>query len=191
MARRDLLALLSCLAAAALCSCIERPVSIRNQRDRFDRSALSDVVSNQAPTPMRRVGAIFGDDVELYGVDWSPARPKPGDQVQVTYYFRVIDETEENYKVFVHVDDHAGHAERINADHWAAQERYPLKMWRRGEFVRDTWSFKIPKWFDGEALDLWTGFYPPGKDDRWPLSNKGEVTNDGQNRVLAASLPTR
>jgi hypothetical protein len=28
----------------------------------------------------------------------------------------------------------------------------------------------------------------PGKDDRWPLTNKSEVQNDGQNRVLAATI---
>ncbi len=186
-----------CLAAGALAAlltnaaCIERPPSPRDGRIQFDRGRLSDLLLHEVPGSAKRVGAVFGEAVELAAVEFSPARPKPGDAVAVDYYFRVLEESEEDFKVFVHIDDRGGQAERINGDHWPAAGRYPVKVWRKGEIVKDRWSFRVPSYYNGEGFELWTGFYQPGKDDRWPLANRSEVRNDGQNRVLAASVPMR
>lgn len=185
--------LAACALAALLSNagCIERPASPRDSRLKFDRSRLSEVLLREVPGSSKRVGAIYGDAVELAAVEYSPARPRPGDSVAVEFYYRVLDESEEEYKVFVHVDDRGGQTERINGDHWPASGRYPVKAWRKGEIVRDRWSFRVPSFYNGEAFELWTGFYQPGKDDRWPLSNRKDVRHDGQNRVLAVSIPMR
>jgi hypothetical protein len=185
--------LLSSALAALLSSaaCIERPPSPRDSRLRFDRSRLGEVVLREAPSSQKRVGAIFGDSVELVGAESSPSRPRPGDSVTVDFYFRVVDESEEDYKVFVHIDDRGGQAERINADHWPAGGLYPVKTWRKGEVVRDRWTFKVPSYYSGDTLEVWTGFYQPGKDDRWPLINRNDVRNDGQNRVMALAISMR
>ena len=139
----------------------------------------------------KRVGAIYGDSGELVGVDWQPADPHAGDSVEVSFIYRVTDEAEEDWKIFVHVDDHGGHGDRINGDHFPARGRYRTNLWRKNEVVRDAWRFTVPGNYRGEGLDLWTGFYQEGKDDRWPLSNRGAVQNDGQNRVLAAMVPVK
>ena len=191
MDTRKILALIALLSLAGLASCIERPASPREKRERFDRSGMNDVVLREAPAFPKRVGAIFGDAVELMGIDFQPAEPHAGDSVEVSFYYRVIDEAEEDWKIFVHVDDHGGHGDRINKDHWPANERYRTNYWRRGEFVKDTWKLSIPGYYQGDGYDLWTGFYQEGKDDRWPLSNRATVQNDGQNRVLAGMVPVR
>lgn len=187
--RGPLAILLTISALAGLAACIERPPSPRERRDRYDRKRLDDVLLTNVPSPARPVGAVFGDAVQLVGVDFSPRSPKAGDSVEVTFYYRVLDETDDDWKVFVHVDDRGGRADRINGDHWAANGRYPTSAWRKGDVVKDVWSFKVPGYYQGEGLDLWTGFYQPGKDDRWPLINKTEVQNDGQNRVMAGTIP--
>jgi hypothetical protein len=177
------------LSAALACACIQRPASPREKRETYDRSGMSDVIFTSAPNFGRRVGAVFGESVELMGVDVTPMPAHPGDSVQVSFYYRIVEEPDEDWKIFVHIDDHGGHGDRINGDHWPAGERYRTNLWRHGEIVKDTWSFKIPGYYQGDSYDLWTGFYQPGKDDRWPLSNKTAVQNDGQNRVLAGSVP--
>jgi hypothetical protein len=181
--------LLLSLALGCLAGCIERPPSPRETREKFDRSHLEEILLKSAPAYAKRVGANFGDSVELMGVDWEPRVAHAGERVQVSFYFRVIDEADEDWKIFVHVDDHGGHGDRINADHWPAGRRYSTKVWRRGEVVKDTWSFNVAGNYQGEGLDLWTGFYQEGKDDRWTLTNKADVRNDGVNRVLAAMIP--
>ena len=182
-------ALLALAVLGCVCACIERPASPQKRRETFERSGLSDVLVANAPNFQKRVGANFDNAVELMGIELSPAVAHPGDSVKVTYYFRVLDEADEDYKVFVHVDDRGGHGDRINADHWAANGHYPTSVWRKGEIVKDVWSFSVPGFYQGDALDLWTGFYQPGKDERWPLINRTEVQNDGQNRVLAGTVP--
>jgi hypothetical protein len=176
------------LSLVLFAGCIERAPSPRDRRDQFRRTGLGDVLLTSTPPAAKRVGAIFGDAVQLLGVDWSPQRPRPGDSVDVSFYYRVLDDVDEDYKVFVHVDDHGGRSDRINGDHWPADGRYPTGAWRRGEVIRDRWSFKVPSYYSGSALDMWTGFYQPGKDDRWPLTNRNEVQHDGQNRVLALTI---
>lgn len=184
-------ALFIVLLFIGLVGCIERPTSVREKRTTFERSHLEDVVLTRLPAvTSQRVGAVFGDAVELASVELSPASAHPGDTVRVTFYFLVRSEAEEEYKIFVHVDDRA-HGDRINGDHWPAGGRYPTHVWRKGEIIKDVWSFSIPSSFRGDVLDLWAGFYQPSKEDRWPVTSRGEVQNDGQNRVLAATLPVR
>ena len=182
-----LLAALACLSGA---SCIERPPSSRDSRTKFDRSALSDVLLSGVPSAARRLGANFGGIVELSGLDVTPASPHPGDVVTISYYLKVLDDVDEDYKVFVHADGRGGQ-ERINGDHWPARGRYPTSAWRKGEVVRDTFTLQVPSYFAGVAIDVWTGFYVPSKDERAPLVNRTEIQHDGQNRALAITLPVR
>ncbi|MGC4121712.1 MAG: hypothetical protein QM765_45475 [Myxococcales bacterium] len=182
---------LALTALVSLAACIQRPESPREQRESVDRAGLKTqgVVQSQPPdSPVRTLRARFGDAVELVAVDFQPRQPKPGDAVNVAFYYRVVDETDDDWKIFVHVDNRGGQVDRINGDHWPAKDKYRTSNWKKGEVVRDDWTFRVPGYYQGEGLDLWTGFYMPGKDDRWPLTNKNEVQNDGQNRVLAATV---
>lgn len=174
------------LAAA----CIERPASPRTRREKFDRSGLSDVLLTSLP-PTTAPGAVFGEALQLVKVEVNPPAPSPGDRVEVSYYFRVLDEVDEDYKIFVHIDDRAGRESRINGDHWPSKGRYPTGAWRRGEVVRDAWTFTVPPGAAGAMLDVWTGFYQPGKDDRLAVTNRNEVRTDGNNRVLAVTVAVR
>ncbi|MBI5545041.1 MAG: hypothetical protein HY901_14210 [Deltaproteobacteria bacterium] len=187
--RKTLAILLALASLSGLGACIQRPPSPREKRESFDRSGLNDILLKSPPSLPRRVGAVYGNAVELMGMEHSPQLPKAGDSVDVTFYYRVLDEADEDWKIFVHVDDPGGRGDRINADHWPANGRYNSRVWRKGEIVKDVWTFKVPGYYQGEGLNLWTGFYQPGKDDRWPLVNKSEVQNDGQNRVLAGTVP--
>ncbi|MGI5862031.1 MAG: hypothetical protein ACOX6T_08220 [Myxococcales bacterium] len=193
MFRRPLspLRILVLLAAVLAAGCIERAPTPRSRRTNFKRSGLTDVVLADTPAGLSRVGAIYGGSVELTGIDYSPRNPKPGETVEVTFVYRVLREADVDYKVFVHLDTKGGRVERINGDHWPASGRYPTGVWRKGEYVRDRWSFTVPSYFDEAALDVWTGFYQPGKDDRWPLTNPTAVRHDGNNRVLAGTIPLR
>jgi len=137
---------------------------------------------------VRNLRARYGAAVELAAIDYQPRSPRPGDTVHVSFFYRVLEETDDDWKIFVHVDNRGGSVDRINGDHWPVKDKYRTANWKKGEIVRDEWSFKIPGYYKGDGLDVWTGFYMPGKDDRWPLTNKSEVQNDGQNRVLAATI---
>jgi hypothetical protein len=188
------------LCLVVLTGCIERAQQPHNERQEFDRTGIRDLIVPSIPPNAHPVGAKFGnagDQVELAAVAFDPPAAGPGASVKVTFFYRVLDnEPGENWKAFVHIED--GRGGRINGDHWptgqgslSAAGRYPMSVWRRGEIIRDEWSFSVPSYSDVEKLDFWTGLYNPYRDDRLPLTNASQVANDGQNRVMAGSLGLR
>ncbi len=193
------------LATTTLClllgACIERAQQPAAKRQEIDRSAARDVVVPSIPPNARPAGARFGasgDQIELVAVAFDPPNPQPGSTVKVSFFYRCLGETEDNWKVFVHIED--GRGGRINGDHWptgygnmSSAGRYPTAAWRQGEIIRDDWAFGIPGYSDVDKLELWTGFYNPYKPDgdRLPLLNVGQIRNDGQNRAMVAQLSLR
>jgi len=184
---RDLASLLLFLPVLAA-ACIERPETPAVRRSAADRSSLGGVLLASLPQARYPVGAVFGDAVELVGLDVTPDPVPHGARATVTSYLRVTGELDDDWKVFVHLDDEARAAPRVNADHWPAGDRYRTSAWRKGDIVRDTWSFVAPAG-SVERLELWTGFYKG--DDRLPLTSAGRARSDGGNRVRAVTLPLR
>src|SRR5690606_35593549 len=100
--------------------------------------------------------------------------------------YRALTELDEDWKVFVHVDDQEGNARRINADHWPARGRFPTSYWRAGDVIVDRYGFTSPA-SGATRLELWTGFFEG--ENRLPLSRAGSARGDGSNRVRAAVIP--
>lgn len=182
-----LLALSVSLLTAA--SCIERAPTPASKRQNFDRSGLSgEVLLDALPKGIHRASGTFGEAVTLAGYTFSPESPKPGDTVEVTFFWRVQQPPEVNYKVFVH-GDISGSERRINGDHWPAKKRYTTDLWQAGEIVRDPFLMRIPNDIDGDVVTLWTGFYNSKQDDiRLPLEVSDRSLTDGKNRLKAVSL---
>lgn len=138
--------------------------------------------------PRYPVGATFGDAVELVGYDLSPDPARAGQAVKVTFYFRAKAEVDDDWKIFVHLDDPAGNHGRLNADHWPAGERFHTSLWNTGDVVRDEFTFKAPA-SGQERLEMWMGLYRG--NDRMPLSHAGRGRGDGNNRLRAGTLSLR
>lgn len=192
--RSRILPLFSCLALSSLslltaASCIERAPTPESRRQQFDRSSLKGtVILDSLPKGLHRASGTFGEAVTLAGYEVSPERPKPGDTVEVTFYWRVQQPPEVNYKVFVH-GDISGSERRLNGDHWPAKKAYTTDMWQGGEVIRDAFLLRIPNDIDGEVVTLWTGFYNAKQDDiRLPLEVGDRSLTDGKNRLKALSL---
>jgi hypothetical protein len=124
------------------------------------------------------------------GASIQPSRPAPGEVVRVTLFFKVLAPIAEDYLVFVHVEDAAGRAERMNLDHRPASGLYPTSQWRVGETVKDEFSFTLPSTGPAtSAVNLLFGFWQPETDTRLKLSNPQVVRSDGKDRVLLVQLP--
>ncbi len=177
----------SALVLLLLCACIERPQSPRAQAQLIDRSRLGGVVLARAPAVAHPVGAIFNGEIELVGYDVSPEPARRGAPVLVTFYWRALDEVSDDWKVFVHLENAASGMSRIIADHWPAQGRYHTNWWRKGDVVKDEWTFFAPVAVD--QVEVWTGFYIG--DLRLALSNPGRGSTDGQNRVRVGTIQLR
>ena len=146
-------------------------------------------VVSQVPPLSVTSGANFEDKVELVGASVQPGRVSPGDAVRVTAYFKVLKPLEEDYMIFVHVEDADGRLERLNADHRPAGGLYPTTQWKVGETVKDEFSVGLPAGAQARSLNLWVGFWEPKGDSRLQLKNPNAVRNDGRSRVLLVQVP--
>lgn len=171
------------LAALALGACIERPwQDAPGGRAGIDRSKLGDVLLSAPPPEMVPIGAVFGNAAELLGYRLDPPQLAPGQRARLTLYWRCRAEMDA-WRVFVHLDDPQGSAERIHGDHDPALGRYPTDAWRPGDIVRDPIVFAAGQ----GALNLYLGFFSQG-DNRLPVTFPGRARDDGTSRLLLGTL---
>lgn len=185
-------ALLSPFVCAAFLTgvgCIERAPTPAAKRAEFDRGPVQSLLVSEVPSTAISQGAIFDHAIELVAFDYFPRMPRPGDTVDVTFFWRVLRPPEVNYKIFVHGEAH-GATGRLNADHWPAEGRYPTGVWQAGEIIRDRFPVRVSRHFEGDALSLWTGFYRARKsEERLRLTSVGAGKGDGKNRLRVVSIP--
>ncbi|MCP3144043.1 hypothetical protein [Pyxidicoccus xibeiensis] len=143
----------------------------------------------QVPPLSLRNGANLGGKVELVGATVQPGRIAPGDQAKVTLYFKVLQPIEDDYLVFVHVEDPEGRMERMNVDHKPAGGMYATSQWKPGETVKDEFNIALPSGASPRSLNIWLGLWEPRSDTRLKLTNPDAVRNDGRDRILLGQVP--
>ena len=146
-------------------------------------------VVSQVPALSTQIGADFGGKIQLVATTIQPARVAPGEQAKVTAYFKVLEEVDQDYLVFVHVEGAEAGRERLNLDHRPVGGSYPTPQWKKGETVKDEFTLLVPVSWSAARVNLWVGFWEPRSDTRLPLRNPDALRNDGSNRVLLGQLP--
>jgi len=76
--------------------------------------------------------------------------------MEVEWIFRVLKGNIGSYKIFVHVD---GAGNRINGDHEAVDEKYPVRLWDEGDVVIDRQTLAVPASFRAGRYTLLIGFF--------------------------------
>ena len=178
---------LGLLLPLLLAGCILRPESTEAARRDFDRAPLGDILLRAPPEDATPAQARYDDGMRLAGWLTRPASPKAGDRVTVDFYWEVLEEPQDEWRVFVHLEPIGVEGGRINGDHNPAQGRYPTRVWRTGEVVLDRWFFTIPGYLQTSGIEIWTGLYRG--DTRQGLVPRSGVRNDGQNRAMVGVIP--
>jgi hypothetical protein len=182
-----------CGLLLVLSACPESCLIQRGKSSTRQREATREVVtqmnmaSKTAPSPVHPGKGIFGDQIEYLGFDLQPPQPVAGGPVQVTFYFHAVRDVTADWEIFVHIDARGGREERINGDHYPVGGRFHTDQWRQGDYVTDRFAFTIPDYQSKASLDLWMGFY--SGDERLPISNPKDCPNDGNNRLMAGTIP--
>lgn len=141
-----------------------------------------------APPIDLRLNANLDDKIDLTGARIEPGRALPGEMVKVTTFYKVKEPIEQDYLIFVHVEDPDGKVQRVNYDHQPAGGR-PTSDWKKDETVSDTFSIQVPAGSGLRGLNVWLGFWHPATDTRMRLMNPQAIRNDGSNRMLIATIP--
>ncbi|MGQ0506454.1 MAG: carbohydrate-binding family 9-like protein [Myxococcaceae bacterium] len=171
--RRFLLALFT---AAALISCRDEQAGPKKKASQPTQPRFLEA----APAELsHRSGATWGGGAVTYlGSNVSPAKPKPGDNVTLTHYFRAERAPPQGYGFFVHVLDASNSQFLANLDHEVQGGAAPLGTWKPGKIVEDTHSFRLPPQLGMDlrfALGFWQG------DSRLPVD--AADANVGENRM--------
>lgn len=103
------------------------------------------------PAVAETVGAIYGDEIALYGYTWT----QDGASFMLELIWHALRPPQTSYTVFVHLVDAAGQI-LDQRDAIPQNYDYPTDLWESGEYVRDVYVFdRLPEDFDAILVGLY------------------------------------
>ena len=154
-------------------ACIENTAYVTNERsDKVEKYILK-----KAPKPQEVLNVNLEGKVTLLGYDLKADDPKPGDSIQVTWYWKVHKEPGAGWRLFTHgigEDDSP-----LNLDKYGeVRSHFQPEHWRKGMIIKDVQRIRIPKNWSHNRIELRTGLW------RGALRLKGSGKHmDNSNRV--------
>ncbi len=183
------------LVAGSLCvlACVEQTPDRAQPSEAEIQEARSQLVAaDKVPTLRYPSGAVLsgpdGARIVYLGMDADAEALAVGKLVTLTHYFRVEKPAPEGWKLFVHVDSADASGNRrahFTADHVPMNGKYPVPSWQAGEIIRDSHRVNLPGSWSGDKAQILIGLWKGGA--RFSVQSGRQ---DGQNRVIAAELPT-
>jgi len=144
---------------------VERPLVTR----------VKIAVPTQPVTPEYALQANFGF-AELTG--YAIAQNEHTHQLSITLYWQVLERTDHDYTVFVHLVDEKGDL-LAQRDAPPLGGGYPTHYWAPGEFIRDVHTMPIAASGREKTRRIILGLYDPQTGDRLPLVDQaGQVVGD-------------
>ncbi len=122
------------------------------------------------PAVGNRVGALFGDAIELVGFDVDRRHVAPGEALRVRLVWRALDRPAERYKVFTHLVGPDGqiHGQR---DLEPGDGLLPTNGWAPGEYVVMEYEVPLAATAPAGTYELRLGLYEPQTGKRVPVDH--------------------
>ncbi len=143
----------------------------------------SPLATVNLPPELTTRPARFGEAIDLLGYTLKSARPRLGDAVHLTLYWRSQQPVEDDYTVFVHIEDDSGRLV-LAADSQPRLGDYPTSIWSPGEVIDDPHTVRIPGDMAAGTYHVIIGWY---------LLDSGErlaVDGADQFRLGTISIPS-
>jgi hypothetical protein len=134
------------------------------------------------PTDLTAVLDVRLPDVgTLVGYRLDEGRAKPGENLQVTLYWRADQPTDQNYSVFVHLE-----SDRVWAQHdaWPADGEKPTSTWAQEEVISDQHVVPIGQDVPPGSYRLVVGMYDAGTLRNLPAYESNGQPIEGGRVVL-------
>jgi len=149
------------------------------------------------PATMTSRADRFGDIIELIGHIAEPSRPRPGDEIGLTLYWRAYRPIDTDYTVFVHLEDGDGRLV-LAADGPPRGGDYPTSIWSPGEVIDDPHAIRLPADLLPGTYHVLIGLYRLETGERLPVNESDQIKLEtitirgpSQPRVFAAvQLPS-
>lgn len=146
-----------------------------------DKRIIRQNILSKVPEMKFKVNADLEGKVTYLGLDVDKDVINPGEQFTLTHYWQVHKKVD-GWRTFTHLNG-PNKSGFINADHTPIQGRYPATKWNPGEIIRDEHKVTLPGDYKESKVMVFVGLWK-GK-----LRMKIKGPQDGENRVLAATLP--
>lgn len=158
--------------SSALPAQIQHPVEFTDANKKTTRARFDDKLELLGYS-LDKKGSQRGDDAPLY---------RPGGEIELTLYFKVISRVPSSQKVFVHIDTSGN---RVHGDHYPANGEFPTNYWMPGDIIKDTHTIKIDDYAKFGTYSINFGFYIGKKRMKiTPASaHKGDRTSIGELRI--------
>lgn len=127
-----------------------------------NQNPFAEWILDQAPRPMHPMDANLGGQLDVLGWDVTTKLGKPVDAVtpgkpyQFRIYYKVVAPISGNWETFIHID---GFQRRFNGDHKTLDNKYPLHLWRVGDYVADVYEFSLEPNFTPGDYDVFFGLF--------------------------------
>ena len=127
-----------------------------------DQNPFREWVLSERPSPARAVDANFGGQLEAIGWEVRTDRGQaveafvPGQSYTFCIYYEVVRPISGNWETFIHIE---GHQRRFNGDHKTLGGRYPLRLWRVGDFIADIHRFRLDPNFAPGRYQVYYGLF--------------------------------
>jgi hypothetical protein len=179
MRARSLLWLVALVVPLA---CVEQAPDTPSEADL--NAAKPNILKEPPATMKHKVNAELEGKLVYLGCDVDAEALRPGQAFTVTHYWKVNTPVSDDWKMFVHMNGQGGKNPFVNLDHGPVGGKYPVAHWKAGEIIRDIHRITLPATWGSPRAEIYTGI--------WKGNLRLKVTKgpqDGQNRVLALSLP--
>ena len=140
----------------------------RRNQGHFD--PLPDPVLERPPASATSANIAFGDLARLEGYEFTPAAPRPGDELELTLYWRALAPTDISYTVFTQL---LGPDGQLHGQHDSppGYDTLPTNRWQPDQFLPDEHRLLIAADAPIGDYQLLIGFYNPADGQRIPLAD--------------------
>lgn len=161
------------------CQKIDRPKTTLTQKQ---WEKVKSHIKDDEPDVDYPVGANYDGKIELVGFDVSKPL-KAGESTEFTWYWKALEDLDDNWKVFVHFDS-SEESYRQNLDHHPMEGLYRTGRWKEDQIIEDVQKVDLDADFpEGQAVP-YVGFFRG--DKRLPIENDVKKTDD--RRVIGPTL---
>ena len=168
-------------AVAFAAGCVEQTPDMPSEED--IKAAQAHILTTP-PTVQHPNHAELEDKLTYLGCDVDTETVVPGKSFNMTHYWQVNNPLTDDWKLFVHLEAPDTKKAHLNADHVPIAGKYPVRIWKKGEIIRDIQKMTVPQSWPSNGLEVYVGLW---KGPQRLKVVKGP--NDGENRVLSVKLP--
>ncbi|MCL4534255.1 MAG: DUF2142 domain-containing protein, partial [Bacteroidetes bacterium] len=124
---------------------------------------------------VQRANVDFGDQMQLVGFELKSRKVKPGQPIELTFYWRVGKPSSQFLSLYLYFQDRNG-----NRAAFRGRGTYYLGDWKEGQLLRSEHAVTLPQNIEPLLLQVHLGLFDPMTGERLEA-------RDGQGRALGGS----